>query len=355
MEKIQKQLDSIESSINKLKEGDVKFIFFSPDTKGFAKGSVAYMYKIALTLKNNGHQAIILHEKNDYIKVGGWLGNEYDDIEHISIEDNKLVVGPNDFIFIPEIYADLFAQMEQLPVTKIILVQNFANILDAFSLGKSWADHKVDGVLTTTEKISEMIVDLVPNQKPYTLSPYFEEYFKPPRLPKKPIVAIHCRDQKKAAKLIKTFYLKFPMFRFISFIDMHGMTEKDFALNLSECALAVWVDDDSTFGTFPIECMLTNTPVVGKVPIIIPEWMDDKNGMWVHDEYEIPDIIFNFMKNWLEDTLPDDVTHPDHKITDKYNKDIFTENLLKIASDLKEQKIKNLETIKDIINKKYEK
>jgi glycosyltransferase involved in cell wall biosynthesis len=164
-----------------------------------------------------------------------------------------------------------------------------------------------------------------------------------------PVVAIHTRDQRKAAKIIKTFYLKYPLYRFVSFKDMHGMTEKDFAKNLSECALSVWVDDDSTFGTFPIESIMSNVPVIGKVPNIIPEWITDDNGVWVYDENQIPDLIFNYIKNWMEDTLPENLINVSEGIKDKFTMDIFEKSTIEAYNQIFERKIKKLNKIKQTI------
>ena len=36
----------------------------------------------------------------------------------------------------------------------------------------------------------------------------------------------------------------------------------------------------SSFGTFPIECMKSNTPVIGKIPRMVPEWMGKCRRKW---------------------------------------------------------------------------
>jgi len=157
--------------------------------------------------------------------------------------------------------------------------------------------------------------------------------------------------KERPQKSIKTFYLKYPLYRFISFKDMHSMTEKDFATNLRESALSVWVDDDSTFGTFPLESIKSNVPVIGKVPNIIPEWMTDDNGIWVYDENQIPDLIFNYMKNWMEDALPENLLNVSDSIKDKYTMEIFEKSTLEVYNTLLERKVAKLITIKENLEK----
>jgi hypothetical protein len=354
MEKIDETLKNIESAIEKIKNKDSKIIFLSPDTKGTARASVAYIHRQALALKNAGYPVSILHEKNDYIKAEGWLGEEFVGLEHKSIENNDLTVGPQDIIVIPEIYGNVFEQILQLPVQKVILAQSYDYLLDSFSPGRSWLDFDVSSCITTSKTVADTIKEMVPMADVNFIEPMIPEYFSPNELPQMPVVAIHCREQRKAAKIIKSFYLKYPLYRFISFKDMHGMTERDFAKNLKECALSVWVDDDSTFGTFPIESMKCNVPVIGKVPNLIPEWMNDDNGIWVYDENQIADLVFNFMKNWMEDNLPENLSKVNETVAGKYTSEIFEKATIETFSMLFDRNVAKLNKIKETFEKTLE-
>ena len=354
MEKINETLKNIESAIEKVKNKESKIVFLSPDTKGTARASVSYIYRQALILKNAGYTINILHEKNDYIKVGSWLGEEYDELEHKSIENNDLTVGPQDIIVIPEIYGNVFEQILQLPVQKVILTQSYDYLLDSFSPGKSWLDFDVMTCLTTSKTLADTISELVPTSSIEFVNPGIPGYFSPSEKPQMPVSAIHCRDQRKAAKIIKSFYLKYPLYRFISFKDMHGMTESDFAKNLKECALSIWVDDDSTFGTFPVESMKCNVPVIGKVPNIIPEWMGDDNGIWVYDENQIADLAFNYIKNWMEDSLPENLSKVNETVEGKYTIELFEKATIEVYNTMFEKCLVRLNRIKETFEKTLE-
>lgn len=351
MEKIDNTLANIDLAIEKIKQKENKIVFLSPDTKGTARASVAYIYRQAQILQNAGYKVSILHEKNDYIKPGGWLSAEFDNLTHESIEDNKLVVGPQDYIVVPELYGNIFEQIQQLPIDKVILIQSLEYALDAFAPGKSWLDFDVNECITTSKTLVNMIEELTGQKGVHFVTPGIPSFFKTAEKPVKPLVAIHCRDQRKAAKIIKTFYLKYPLFRFISFKDMHGMTETDFADNLRDCAVSVWVDDDTTFGTFPIESILSGVPVIGKVPNIIPEWMNDDNGIWVYDENQIADLVFNYMKNWMEDSLPENLTNIGASVEGKYTMEIFETATIALYEHLMEKKVIKLQTIKESFEK----
>ena len=355
MEKANEIMKNLDSAIEKIKNKEHKIIFLVPDTKGNGKSSVIHLYNQALLLKANGYNVAMLHEKNDFIKVGSWLTPECDELEHMSIEDNKLVVGPSDFIIVPEVYGSVFEQINTMTLEKVIYVQSYDYMLEAFSPGKSWIDLGVEECITTSNTLKNMIEDTVPVEDVQFIEPKIDGSFAKYGKPQKPVIAIHCRDTRKAAKIIKAFYLKYPIYRFISFKDMHAMAHNEFATNLKECAVSVWIDDDSSFGRFAVESIKCNVPVIGKVPNIIPEWMTDDNGIWVYDENQIPELISSFMKNWLEDTLPDNLKSVSETMTDKFTEENFEKNGLEVFEYLFNKKIGKLETIKENINKSLEK
>ena len=63
-----------------------------------------------------------------------------------------------------------------------------------------------------------------------------------------------------------------------------------------------------------MEC---NTPVIGKAPNTIPEWMEEvdengnqsilNNGVWTNTTNNIPELIATYLKLWLEDNVPADL------------------------------------------------
>ena len=73
----EEQILKIKESIAKLRDKSSRIYFFVHDTKGNAKASIKYIYDCALTLKKDGFNTIILHEKKDYTGVEKWLGENY--------------------------------------------------------------------------------------------------------------------------------------------------------------------------------------------------------------------------------------------------------------------------------------
>ena len=182
--------------------------------------------------------------------------------------------------------------------------------------------------------------------------PYVSENFYPKSQPPMPIVAVHTKEQSDAINIIKTFYLKFPQYRWFTFRDLRGLTELDFSNSLRDCFLSVWIDDESGFGTFPLESMKSNVPVIGKVPNLPAEWMTEDNGIWITDKTLFADVIADFIQNWLEDNIKPEMYEEMKKTADKYSDKqefetsvttLFKKFLINRADSFEEQIIKTEE------------
>jgi hypothetical protein len=324
-------VEKIKESINNLRNKNSRIYFMVQDTKGNAKASIKFIYETALTLKKNGFNPIILHEKNDYTGVEKWLGSEYmTELPHKSVENQNLEITPEDFIILPEIFGFVMDQIKNLPCGKIVLTQSYRYITETLQPGQNWSQFGFLKCITTTEKQKDYIEKVMKNTTFDIIEPTINEYFEPRKLPALPIVAVHTRDQSETINLIKTFYLKFPQYRWFTFKDMRGLSEKEFSDTLKECFLSVWVDDDSGFGTFPLESMASGVPVIGKIPSMQPDWMTDENGIWVTDKTLLPDYVADFIQNWLEDNIKPEIIESGIKTGESFkNKKQFESSVLK--------------------------
>ncbi len=150
------------------------------------------------------------------------------------------------------------------------------------------------------------------------IDPLISEEFTPKSTPAMPIIGVHSKEQSDAINLIKTFYLKFPQYRWFTFRDLRGLSEKEFANSLRDCFLSVWIDDHSGFGTFPLESMKSNVPVIGKVPNLSPDWMSEENGIWVTDQTLLPDLVADYAQNWLEDNIDPQIFEKMKETVERY-------------------------------------
>jgi glycosyltransferase involved in cell wall biosynthesis len=67
------------------------------------------------------------------------------------------------------------------------------------------------------------------------------------------------------------------------------------------------MDRESGYGTYPLESMKVGVPVIGLTPNLIPEWMNETNGIWIKDQLLLPDVIADWTQNWLEDNISPEI------------------------------------------------
>jgi hypothetical protein len=343
--------EKVKQSIQILRDKKARIYFLVQDTKGNAKASIKLIYQMAKILLDNGYNPIILHEKTDYAGVVAWLEEEYMEIPHKAIEGQNLEISPEDFIVIPELFGYVMEQIKNLPCAKIVLAQAYSQIVETLQPGQNWFQYGFLKCITTSQ-IQQEYIEKVMRQASFDIvKPLISSEFSPKTLPAMPIIGVHTREQSDTINLIKTFYLRFPQYRWFTFRDLRGLSEKEFANSLRECFLSVWVDDNSGFGTFPLESMASNVPVIGKVPNIKPEWMTDDNGIWIADQILLCDVIADFIQNWLEDNITPELYDSMKTTVEKYtNKQEFEskiislfDNYLTVRADSFEQQISKTE------------
>lgn len=348
--------------IDKIDNKEFGFYFFTLDTKGNPVASVATIYDNVKALTELGYNAYILHEKNDYTGVATWLGEEYMKLPHVSIEKQELNLTTLDYIIVPEIFSNVMEQVKSFPCKKVVFSQSYHYILELLPLGKRWDhDYGFNEVITTSQHQADYVKGLFRSVKTHIIPPSIPDYFKASEKPKKPIISILTREQGDALKIVKSFYLQNPLYKWITFRELRGLPKEEFATILGESCLAVWVDDVSGFGTFPLEAMECNTPVIGKIPNLIPEWMEASkdgeqvelldNGVWTNNALAIPNLIAQYMKVWLEDSIPDSLTEGIEKSKGQYT----VEKQKKKIKEVYELLVQNRrDELVELLNKKSE-
>ena len=361
---IEEQLTQIKTVLNGLENKESKLYIFTLDTKGNPTAGIANIYEHVKLLNELGYKASILHEKNDYKLKGDengqgisdWLGDEYSNLPHISIESQQLNVTAGDFIIIPEIFANIMDQVKAFPCKKIVFSQSYDYLLELLPIGKRWnVDYGFNDVITTSVKQAQYLSTLFPSLNTHIVPVSIPTYFKNSDKPKIPVIAIHTRNQGDASKIAKAFYLQYPVYKWLTFKELRGLSRKEFATELGKSCLAIWIDDGAGFGTFPLEAIECETPMIGKIPNLVPEWMETKdeagnttiknNGVWTNTTINIPELIATYMKVWLEDTVPSDLTNGIKESMGQYTPEKQKVELLKVYSGLIENRKIELKNI----------
>lgn len=341
-------IEKINSAVNRLEESKSIVYFLTYDTKNNARASVKYIYDLALTLNQNGIISKILVEDKNYTGVDSWLGDKYKELEVVSIKDDKVEINIDDTIVVPEYYTNTLQQLSNIKCIKVLLVQQKEYIYENLSIGSRFSDFGFDRIITTTEASKKYLLEYFPESLVFIIPPIIEDIFEPSTSVIKPFIAISVRDRSVQRKIISEFYLKFPQLRWITFRDMIQMTYEDFAKNLKECMVSLWVDDDSTFGTFPLESMKSGVPVVGKIPDTEPDWLSE-NGLWTYDSNKIVDILGTYILAWVEGVeLTQEVKDKMKETLLPYQKEITENNILSVFNSFKN---KRMETFKITLEK----
>lgn len=340
----QQNIEKLEAALGRIKTNESKAYFLVYDTKGNARASIKYIYDLALTLNQNGTPSKIVVEDKTYTGVESWLDDKYKELEVLSIKDDKLELSIDDILVVPEYYSNALQQLSNVRCIKVMLVQQKEFIFETLPIGSKWIDYGFDRVITTTESTKKYILDYFPESLVYIIPPIIEDNFKPINLPLKPYVAISCRDRSIHRKLISEFYIKYPHLRWITFRDMVQMSYDEFATSLKECMVSVWVDDDSTFGTFPLESMKCGVPVVGKIPKTEPDWLTE-NGMWTYDENKLVELLGTYILAWIDGIeLTDEVKDKMKDTLLPYDGEITKNNILSIFQSLKNKRVESIES-----------
>lgn len=344
---MKENIEKLEVALERIKNKENIIYFLTYDTKSNPRASVKHIYDIAKHLKTQGFLTKILVEEKAYRGVSHWLGNRYDDLEVVSIKEDNIGVRVDDIIVVPEYYSNVLEQLAAIKCIKVMLVQQKDYIFETLPIGSRWSDYGFDKVITTTESTKKYLQELFPEEIIHIIPPIVDDIFCKSTKPQKPFVAISARDRVIHKRIISEFYLKFPQLRWITFRDMVQTTYDDFAENLKECMVSVWVDRESTFGTFPIESMKCGVPVVGLIPNLEPDWLGE-NGMWTYDSSKIVELLGNYILATIEGVkISQEVEENIKNTITSYSKEIIENNIVLIFNSFNNKRIEEIDkTIK---------
>lgn len=364
------KIEKIKDALNKLENKKSKFLFCVPDVNN-PNASVYEIYFHATVVKKLGYNVNILTEKEDY-KVPKWLDSEITNHEFIPLSNNKLTVGPEDIMIIPEVFSNIMEQTKNLPCIRIGLLQSIDYKLNALVPGTDWKNFGINDIITTSTTLKEFIETYFGKNKfnIEVYNPSIPDYFNRDDAPKKPIISVIGRNPNEISKLVKLFFSRYPQYRWVTFDPMltkskppQAMRRKDFAKRLKENFAAIWIDRISSWGTFPLECMKSGTIPIGLIPDITPEYLLDRNdkgevtklkensGIWTDNFYQLPVLIGETLIKFLDDGIDDKIYDDMEKIASEYTPENAENQLVKIYNNLIEKRkevLKNsMESITD--------
>lgn len=317
-DKHQEVIKRIEAEIAKMDKKENTVYFFVIDTKGTPSGSLQYVYNLAKITKDLGYDTRMLYQASDendedkFVGVADWLGEEYASLPHENILDENVAVSPSDIVFIPEIFANIMMQTKKLPCKRIAIMQNYDFILEQTPISAQWGNFGIMDALANTEVNARLLNEIFPYVKTSVVHPYLHKYFGETSEPKKLIINIVCRDQSDINKIIKPFYWKYPMMKWVSFRDLRGFPQEEYAKLLREGIATVWADDVTSFGYSALEAMKSGNVVIAKTTNLTQKWMETEDEeklndscIWFDTFHEVHRIIASVVRSWITDTVPE--------------------------------------------------
>lgn len=377
----------VQSVIEKVRNNESKYYFYCPPLNG-ASGGIGVVIKLAKILKDAGYDARIVFEprqdqrasyeesrkQNKQVDVfekfnPQWLDFDFSNLEFIPLGDKQilyndgtkqdsiaLAVNPEDFFIIPEGFPNVMKKTMQVACKKIVLAQSWFYILNSLNTGETWQGLGVFDVISVSEAITEYLNTVMPglNIKQFSQG-INRNIFKVPgkKSGKYPMVGFMGNrgqeNQMKTFNIIKTFQAFYPHLRWVRFIQLTGLSKKEFAERLASCAFVLYTDDIAGFGTLPLESMACGTHVVGWNSYGGKEYVTADNGFWTvnGDIFQTAEVLGIALDKWLNGEMDMEEIQENYERTlEKYTEEGEKEKFLNIINEYKNERINELEGLK---------
>lgn len=358
-EKDTKIIANIENEIARITSKKNRIYFFVIDTKGVPSGSLEYIYNLALILIEDGYDVSMLHTEEEFIGVEAWLGKKYADIPHCNVNKGEVGTSPSDILFIPDIYAQVMNQTRTLPCKRVAVLQNYNYVVEQMPFAAQWGDFGIMEGITNSDYQAAELNESFPYVKLTKVEPYLSKIFGSTNEPKKMVVNIISKDQSNIKKIVKPFYWKYPMFKWVSFKELRNGSKEEFASELRNNAITIVVDEDSSFCYTALEAMKSGSVTMVKVPETTLDWANTEDGVlpnccvWFNDYDTLHKQIASVVRSWITDKVPTVLQEEAEKVYSKYTEEQTRNQILEYVKKITDNRKKEMEDlIVQIKNKK---
>jgi hypothetical protein len=345
-------LKIVDDNISRLNNKEFNIYFFVLDTKGNPSSTLEYIYHTAYVLKNKGYNVYIIHQEKEFIGVEDWLGKKYASLPHLNIEQDNVEITPSDFIFIPEIFANVMMQTKKLPCKRVVIIQNYNHITEFMPVSQTYENLNITDAIVTTKEQEKKVKTWFPYVRTHIVSPSIKPMFRENAEPRKLIVNVISKDQSVVNQIVKPFYWKNPLYKWISFRDLRNTTQEVFCEALREAAITIWVDDNTNFGTTLMEALKCGSLVLAKVPNNPSDWMYDGENLtesviWFNSIDDVSDMLATVVRSWTNDIVPNEIYENQSKFNNLYTEDVQEKEIEKVYIDgLFNRRLKEFEETK---------
>lgn len=317
-EREDKVISALETEILKIKNKENKFYFYVYDTKGTPSENLYYIYDLALRLSERGYDVNMLHSDKDFVGVGAWMGEEYSSLPHYNISKDEVPLSVSDFLFIPEINANVMSAIKnkkEVLCKKIAILTNEHYLSDIMRpIGATWDNLEIFDCIAASEDLATRIKEIFPNVRVQVVKPRIHKVFKNvSNEPKSLIINIITKTTEHATSIVNKLQWLYRQYGFAAIRELKGLSITEKAKALKEAFLTIWLDTDTEIGLEALEAMSAGSIVVGKVPEHSLDWMYDEKGqlkdnaIWFEKNQDIPEIIVSAIQTYFYDQLPKEV------------------------------------------------
>lgn len=356
-----KVIQNIEKEISNIDKKTNRVFFFVIDTKGVPSGSLEYIYNLALIAKNEGYNVNMLHTEDEFEGVGSWLGEEYASLPHYNVNKGEVGTSPSDILFIPEIYSQVMNQTKTLPCKRVAILQNYDYIVEQMPYAAQWGDFGIMEGITNSDYQAAELAEVFPYVKLTKVTPYISKIFGNTIDPKKMVINVIAKDQSDIKRIVKPFYWKYPLLKWVSFKELRNLPKAEFAKALREGVITIVIDETASFMYSALEAMKSGSITMVKVPTTELEWASDENGelpnccVWFNDFDTLHKQIATIVRTWITDKMPTVLEEESKKVLEKFSYERTRNEFLTYLDSVLERRKKEMEELITVIKKKEEK
>lgn len=350
--KIEKSIKDIDKEIKKINDKKFKMFFLVYDTKGVANGELEYLYELALSCKKAGYKVEMLYTEKEFVGVEQWLGKEYAKLPHTNGNSGNINVNPSDVFFIPASYCSVMAQSKNLPCKRVAVIRSTDYLLDSIQFGSSMEDLRISDCIVPTNAAKELVKGLFPNIKTHVIIPRIDPMFKKSDKPEKMIVNIVSKHDSDVSAIVKSFYLRYPIYRWIAFRQVKNISRKDYAKALQEAPITIWMDPTTDFGSSAIEAMACGSIVIGKVPEYEVDWCFKDghitdNALWFYNIKNCSSIIASVIQSFLFRNIGDEIYKQMESTVDDYKVERYDKGVESFIHTLIETRVNDFKVARE--------
>lgn len=388
------ETDIKQQILDKLESKEFVIYFYAPSINS-PSGGMAVLFKQARILKDKGfnvkvlfeprvdertsYQASMKAQKRMFIYERfnpSWMDVDFSDIPllpqvppdekgvpvtKIKYTDNgdqtieTTHINPEDFVIIPEGCSNVMTQLAQSGCKKIVLAQSWIYILNSLQSGQTWESFGIKDCMSISDTITQYIQSVMPGVKIKQYSQSINrELFNPPTKvsQKLPIIGYNAsrgpENKMQTVNVIKNFQAWYPHYRWVRFVELSGLSRKDYAERLKECSIFLCTDQIAGWGSSAPEALACGTAVVGWSAPGSTEYINAENGFWATngDIFQLSEYLGIAVDKMLNGELDNnDIQASYEKTLSRYTVDGEKESVTKIYEEYLNERINEIKQL----------